>query len=118
GDDVNAMSRTGRRTHVTGNALDPALLVAVEPMDTAVVSRQLGLFLGKLLGDVLPDKGFAEVLRRRGDSGKDRRQIQLFEEIELRLLDPLHILYGDWHGDSPLSKLFRVARPEVLRRAC
>ena len=51
GHDVDAVGRAGGRAHVAGHALDAALLVAVEPMDAAVVGRQLRLLLRELLRD-------------------------------------------------------------------
>src|SRR5207253_1021647 len=120
-------------THVAGDTLDPSLLVAIEAVDAAVVSRQLRLFLGKLLRDVLADERSAEVLGRRGDAGNDRRQVEIFEKIELRLLDPLHILCGNRHGSSDSQSCFgwhalkysegravlaKSSRPSEYLRAC
>jgi len=63
-DDVDAMSRAGRRAHVAGDALDAALFIAIEPMDAAIVGRQVGSFLGKLLRHL----GLEDVLDRRLDA--------------------------------------------------
>ena len=49
--DVDAVGRARRRAHVAGDALDAAVLVAVEPMDAAVVGRQLRPLLRELLRD-------------------------------------------------------------------
>ena len=112
GDDVDAVGRAGGRAHVAGDALDAALLVAVEPMHAAVVRRQLRL----LLRDTAPSPSclnmWPTVVLRPVDDG---RQIERCPEPDLRL-GSTHFTSFSAIGMSVLSRsLSQACRVAVIR---
>src|SRR5262249_15209122 len=89
---------------VAGDALDPALLVAVEAMHPAVVGRHLRLDLGVLLRPrpVAEQRGHG-MAERRLQPLHDGGEVELFGKAHAGRLPPLDVGFVQGHGVCPLS---------------
>src|SRR5207237_7749396 len=104
--------RTSGRAHVAGDTLDPALLIAIEPVHAAVIGGQNRPFLGELHRYL----GHEHMLHGRLKAGQNRRQVQTLREPETWLLHPFHIIGCDGHDRTFMQKpWFSFMLPDLRR---
>ena len=95
GFDCDAVRRTSRRAQHASHAFHAALLVAVEPMDAAIVLRQDRFYFRILLRHRAI---IGYVAERRLQALHDRGQKRRLPEADLRLFDPGYVFRVNGHA--------------------